>query len=56
MNNKEIFSSLLRTTNRLGIKKTLTVLENIGFFEAPASRKDHLAIPRWSSSTFAKCS
>ena len=45
MNNKELFTSLLRSTNRQGIEEVLIELENISFFEAPASRKDHLAYP-----------
>ena len=43
--NRSHFASLLRSINRPGIEKTLTKLESIGFFEAPASRKDHLAYP-----------
>lgn len=42
-NNKELFTNLLKSTNRIGIEKVLNELEIIGFFEAPASRKDHLA-------------
>ena len=45
MNNQELFTSLLRSTNRIGIEEVLSQLENIGFFEAPASREDHLAYP-----------
>lgn len=44
-NNRELFLSSLKSTNRTGIEEVLTELENIGFFEAPASRKDHLAYP-----------
>lgn len=40
---KKKFFELLRRSNRPSIEEVLTELENIGFFEAPASRKDHLA-------------
>lgn len=43
--NKINFTGLLKSTYRTGIKEVLIELENIGFFEAPASRKDHLAYP-----------
>ena len=42
---KNKFSELLRRSNKPGIEKVLPELESIGFFEAPASRKDHLAYP-----------
>ena len=40
---KEEFCQLLLSTGRKNIDKVLLALEDIGFFEAPASRKDHLA-------------
>ena len=42
---KNKFFELLRRSNRPGIEKVLPELESNGFFEAPASRKDHLAYP-----------
>ena len=43
--NKKTFIILSKSTNRIGIEKVLSELESIGFFETPASRKDHLAYP-----------
>ena len=40
---KEEFCQLLLSTRRKNIDKVLLALEDMGFFEAPASRKDHLA-------------
>lgn len=43
--NKEDFKELLLATNRNGIDKVITKLEELGFFEAPASTKYHLSNP-----------
>lgn len=40
---KEEFSRILNATNRPGIDKVLNKLEELGFFEAPASTKFHLS-------------
>lgn len=40
---KEEFSRILGATNRPGIDKVLNKLEELGFFEAPASTKFHLS-------------
>lgn len=42
MTNKERFISLLRETGRKGVDSVITNLENLGFFEAPASTRFHL--------------
>ena len=42
MNNKEIFITLLKSTNRQGVDGCMKELENLGFFEAPASTAFHL--------------
>lgn len=41
--NKEKFCALLRGTGRKGVDEVITGLEKLGFFEAPASSKFHLA-------------
>ena len=43
--NKNNFCRLLRSTNRHGIRVVIEELERLGFFEAPASRRDHNAYP-----------
>lgn len=40
--NKEEFCRLLRSTNREGVEYVIEDLENLGFFEAPASTRFHL--------------
>ena len=40
---KEIFISTLSATNRKGIDTVLTKLDELGFFEAPASSRFHLS-------------
>ena len=40
---KETFIVLLRETNRAGVDKVVEGLEKLGFFDAPASSKHHLA-------------
>lgn len=40
--NKEEFVNLLRSTNRDGVENVITDLEEMGFFEAPASASHHL--------------
>lgn len=40
--NKQEFIDLLRSTERDGIENTIEELEDLGFFEAPASTKFHL--------------
>ena len=40
---KDRFTSLLLSTGREGIQQTITNLEKLGFFEAPASTRFHLA-------------
>ena len=42
MNNKDNFISLLKSTNRQGVDGCIEELENLGFFEAPASTAFHL--------------
>ena len=42
-NIKQEFIDLLHSTERAGIEYVLTELEKIGFFEAPAAAKKHLA-------------
>ena len=41
--NKEIFINLLRSTGRNGIEAVIAKLEELGFFEAPASTRFHLS-------------
>lgn len=41
MANKDKFLELLRSTNREGVEDLITKLEEVGFFEAPASSKFH---------------
>ena len=43
MNKKEKFISLLKSTNRKGVNQLLLLLEEKGFFEAPASTRFHLS-------------
>ena len=43
MNKKEKFISLLKSTNRKGVNQLLSLLEEKGFFEAPASTRFHLS-------------
>lgn len=42
MNKKDEFIASLKSTNRHGIDECLLVLEQLGFFTAPASTKFHL--------------
>ena len=42
MNKKDEFIALLKSTNRQGIDDCLLLLEQLGFFTAPASTKFHL--------------
>lgn len=42
LNKKDEFIALLKSTNRHGIDECLLVLEQLGFFTAPASTKFHL--------------
>lgn len=42
-NIKQEFIDLLHSTGRAGIERVLTDLEGLGFFEAPAAAKKHLA-------------
>ena len=42
MDNRERFIELLRGTGREGIEETIKVIEELGFFEAPASSRFHL--------------
>lgn len=42
-NNKELFTQLLIGTGRNGIEKVIEVLDKLGFFNAPASSRFHLA-------------
>ena len=42
---KQEFYDLLKSTERESVDNVLAQLEKIGFFEAPASRKDHLGYP-----------
>jgi 23S rRNA maturation-related 3'-5' exoribonuclease YhaM len=39
---KEVFCNLLRSTKREGIEQVIRELDNIGYFEAPASANHHL--------------
>ena len=41
--NKDKFIELLRSTGRNGVEETINQLEKLGFFEATASTKFHLA-------------
>ena len=41
--NKNKFIEILSGTNRKGIENVLSKLEELGFFEAPASTKFHLS-------------
>lgn len=43
--NREEFDSLLRSTEREGIEDVISDLENLGFYEAPASAGHHLNTP-----------
>lgn len=43
--NKAAFSALLRSTNREGVESVLAGLDKLGFFTAPASSRNHLAVP-----------
>lgn len=40
--NREEFDSLLRSTEREGVEDVISDLENLGFYEAPASAGHHL--------------
>lgn len=42
MTNRERFIELLRGTEREGIEETIKLLDELGFFEAPASSRFHL--------------
>ncbi len=42
---KDSFFDLLRSVNRHHTENILNDLDSIGFFESPASRKDHLSYP-----------
>lgn len=41
---KETFIEMLRQTNRQGVETVIENLEKLGFFEAPASTRFHLAV------------
>ena len=43
--NKAEFCQLLRSTEREGVEYVIEDLENLGFFEAPASTRFHLCTP-----------
>lgn len=43
--NREEFDSLLRSTEREGVEDVISDLENLGFYEAPASAGHHLNTP-----------
>ena len=40
---KDSFCDLLRSVNRPHTEDVISELQRLGFFESPASRKDHLA-------------
>lgn len=42
---KQNFCRLLRSTERQNVEAVIAELERLGFFEAPASRKDHNSMP-----------
>lgn len=42
---KDSFCEILRSTGRTGVEAVIAELENLGFFTAPASRRDHMACP-----------
>lgn len=42
---KQNFCRLLRSTERQNVDAVIAELERLGFFEAPASRKDHNSMP-----------
>jgi len=42
---KSLFCELLRSVNRSHTEEVITELERIGFFESPASSKEHLSYP-----------
>lgn len=42
---KQNFCRLLRSTERQNVDAVIVELERLGFFEAPASRKDHNSMP-----------
>jgi 23S rRNA maturation-related 3'-5' exoribonuclease YhaM len=41
--NKVVFSEILSNTDRKGIDNVISKLEELGFFEAPASSRFHLS-------------
>ena len=45
MSNKERFIELLRSTGRAGVDNVISNLDDLGFFEAPASTVFHLNTP-----------
>ena len=45
MSNKERFIELLRSTGRAGVDNVISNLNDLGFFEAPASTVFHLNTP-----------
>lgn len=45
MNDKERFIETLRGTGRPGVEKVINQLEDLGFFQAPASTAFHLNVP-----------
>ena len=45
MNDKERFIEILRSTERKGVDNVIVQLENLGFFDAPASTAFHLNVP-----------
>lgn len=45
MDNRERFIELLRGTEREGVEETIKHIDELGFFEAPASSRFHLNQP-----------
>ena len=52
-NNKQRFCELLRATGRENIEYVIEDLETYGFFEAPASVRNHLNTPEDLSNTLS---
>ena len=46
MSDKERFIEILRGTGRVGMDNVLIQLEQLGFFDAPASTAFHLNVPK----------
>lgn len=42
---RDSFCEILRSTGRAGVEAVIAELEKLGFFTAPASRRDHMASP-----------